>query len=999
MSALTERPSTAEPVAVIGMSCRLPGASGPEEFWRLLSEGREAVAEAPAERRPTDGTGRNRRGGFLTGVDRFDAEFFGLSPAEAAAMDPQQRLVLELAWEAIEHARIVPSALRDTATGVFVGAINGDYALVHDRLGARALSRHSVTGTHRSMIANRVSHLLGLRGPGLTVDSGQSSALVAIRLACEALARGTARTALAGGVNLNLLAESDQALERFGALSPDGRCRTFDSGANGYVRGEGGALVLLKPLSAALADGDPVHCVILGGAINSGTGEHLTVPDAEAQREVVRLACREAGVAPGEVAYVELHGTGTAVGDPIEAAGLSAALELDSRLARGGSPLLVGSAKTNVGHLEGAAGVVGLLKVALSLSHRTLPPSLNFASPHPAIAAGQPGIDVVAGARPWPGAADDRPVAGVSAFGMGGTNCHLILTAAPGGAAEPTADDRPATRARAGSAGAPADDTCWLVSARSPRALTAQAERLAAHLGARPALPAGDIALSLLRTRSAFAHRAVVLGAGRPELDARLAELAAGRPHEAVVTGHTAAGRRGFVFPGQGSQWPGMARELLDEPGPFAARMAECARALAPYTDYDLLDVVRGAPGAPGLDRVDVVQPALWAVMVSLAEVWRAAGVEPDFVIGHSQGEIAAATVIGALTLDDAARVAALRSQVLRQVTGGRMLSVSAPSELLRAKLADHPEVTVSVLNSPTSTVVSGAPDALTALAAALDAEGFRTKVLKIDYASHSPAVAAVRDQVLDVLAPIRPVAVDTPFYSSLTGGRIEDTSGLDADFWYRGLRHAVRFSDATRAALGDGGGLFVECAPHPVLGNAIEETAEDAGHEAAAVATLRRGEGGPARMLRALAEAYVRGADVDLTPVAVAAGARTTDLPTYAFQRERHWVGGGPILGTAVAAGTVAPQDVTPDTAPAPRCSVPPRRCGPWSARAPPRSSATPTAARSTRAAASRTSGWTRRAPSSCATGSRTPPVCGCRPRCSSSSRRRSGWRSTWPS
>ncbi|MEV6012228.1 SDR family NAD(P)-dependent oxidoreductase [Streptomyces sp. NPDC051976] len=990
MSALAERPSAAAPVAVIGMSCRLPGATGPEEFWRLLSEGREAVAEAPEDRRPADdGTGRNRRGGFLADVDRFDAEFFGLSPAEAAAMDPQQRLVLELAWEAIEHARIVPAELRGAAAGVFIGAITGDYALIHDRLGAQALGRHSVTGTHRSIIANRVSHLLGLRGPSLAVDSGQSSALVAVRLACEELRRGTARVALAGGVNLNLLPESDQALERFGALSPDGRCHTFDSRANGYVRGEGGGLVLLKPLADALADGDTVHCVILGGAVNSGTGEHLTVPDARAQREVVRLACRDAGVAPGDVAYVELHGTGTAVGDPIEAAGLGAALDTAARAAAGGAPLLVGSAKTNVGHLEGAAGIVGLLKVALSLSHRTLAPSLNFETPHPAIAAAAPGIEVVTTTRPWP--PTDRPIAGVSAFGMGGTNCHLLLTTAPekaeagaeapddaggasgeapgradrtaGGAASsaaagtpsgpgsgaapgaptdtapaaaagtptdtasatavgaatetaPAAPNGPASgaapvaathAASAAAAGTPGADIPWLVSGRSPRALAAQAEKLVAHLGDRPGTRAADVALSLLRTRTAFAHRAVVLGADSAELDQRLGALAAGRPDRKVFTGRAVEGGRGFVFPGQGSQWPEMARELLDGEGPFAVRIAECARALAPYTDYDLLDVLRGAPDAPGFERVDVVQPALWAVMVSLAQVWRAAGVEPDLVMGHSQGEIAAATVIGALTLDDAARVVALRSQVLRQVTGGRMLSVSAPREVVEARLASYGEINVSVLNSPGSTVVSGPPEQLTALAASFDTDGFRTSVVKIDYASHSPAVDAIRDEVLAVLAPIRPVAVDIPFYSSLEGGRVEDTSTLDAEFWYRNLRHAVRFSDATRAALADGCGLFVECSPHPMLGHAIEETAEDAGYEAAAVGTLRRGAGGPAQLLRALAEGYVRGAAVDWAPLAAAPGARTTDLPTYAFQRERHWLGGTPVVRTTTAAGPVA--------------------------------------------------------------------------------------------
>ncbi|MEC3998182.1 polyketide synthase [Actinacidiphila sp. DG2A-62] len=413
MSAQSHRPSGGEPVAVIGMACRLPGADGPEAYWRLLSEGRDAVGDAPADRRPAGG----RRGGFVADVDRFDAAFFGVSPGEAAAMDPQQRLVLELAWEALEHARIVPADLAGSGAGVVVGAIAGDYALLHDRAGGAGGAdsgsadgrrgtggseggRHDVAGTHRSMIANRVSHLLSLHGPSLTVDCGQSSSLVAVELACEQLRRGAATVALAGGVNLNLLPETDDALGRFGALSPDGRCHTFDSRANGYVRGEGGGLVVLKPLAAAVADGDTIHGVILGGAVNAGTGAHLTVPDEQAQRQVVEQALRAAGVRPDEVGYVELHGTGTAVGDPIEAAALGAALGA-VRAEAGLPPLLVGSAKTNIGHLEGAAGIAGLLKVLLALRRRTVPASLNFVTPNPRIRLAELGLRVAA--EPAPG--------------------------------------------------------------------------------------------------------------------------------------------------------------------------------------------------------------------------------------------------------------------------------------------------------------------------------------------------------------------------------------------------------------------------------------------------------------------------------------------------------------------------------------------------------------------------------------------------------------------
>ncbi|MEU3251207.1 beta-ketoacyl synthase N-terminal-like domain-containing protein [Streptomyces sp. NPDC006997] len=871
------RPAVGEPIAVVGMACRLPGADTPDAYWSLLSEGREAVGDPVPGR-----TERRRRAAFLPQVDRFDAAFFGISPAEAAAMDPQQRLVLELAWEALEQARIVPAALEGSQAGVFVGAITGDYALLHDRAGGGG--RHDVTGTHRSLIANRVSHLLGLRGPSLTVDSGQSSSLVAVQLACEELRRGTVSTALAGGVNLNLLPETDDALDRFGALSPDGRCHTFDDRANGYVRGEGGGVVVLKPLSAALADGDSVHCLILGGAVNSGTGEHLTVPDADAQRQVVEQACAGAGVRPADVAYVELHGTGTAVGDPVEAAALGAVFGPGGTAAGEGAPepLLVGSVKTNIGHLEGAAGIAGLLKVALSLRHGVLPASLNFRSPNPRVPLAELGLEVVTGARPWPAGR----VAGVSAFGMGGTNAHLVVAPPPAPAA-PVPD---------GSAAGSEAPSVWTLSARSAVALRGQAGRLAEHLDAHPGLRAEDVAVSLLRTRSRFEHRAVVTGSGpdrRTELGSALRELADGLPGAAVTEGRVLGGRRVFVFPGQGAQWAGMGRDLMDVPGPFADRLAECARALAPYIDFDLRDVLRQAPGAPGLDTDDVVQPALWAVTVSLAELWRARGVEPDAVLGHSQGEIAAATVIGALSLDDAARIVAVRSRLLRTLDGGGMLSTALPVAEVRARLDGSPRyggLCVSVVNSPSATVVSGPVDELDAFAAALDADGVRVRMLPVTYASHSPAVEVIRDELLAALAPVRPRQVSVPFYSSLTGGAL-DTAGLDADHWYRGLRSPVRFVDATRAALDDGCALFVECSPHPVLCGAVERTAESEGREAAAVGTLRRDTGGPDQVLRALAEAHVRGADVDWTPEAAPAGSAVVDLPTYAFQRDRHWL------------------------------------------------------------------------------------------------------------
>ncbi|MEV6823975.1 type I polyketide synthase [Amycolatopsis sp. NPDC051102] len=848
---MSSLPAPGEPIAVVGMSCRLPGAPSPARLRRLLAEGREAVGAVPPGRW-TDGDGAGR-GGFVSDVDGFDAPFFGVSPREAAAMDPQQRLVLELAWEACEDARIAPGSLRDSGTAVVVGAINGDYALLHDRLGA---GPHTLTGTHRSLIANRVSYVLGLRGPSLTVDSGQSSSLVAVHLAAEQLRRGTAAVALAGGVNLNLLKAVTETVDRFGALSPQGRCHTFDSRADGYVRGEGGGLVVLKRLSAALADGDRVHAVLLGGAVNNdGGGAGLTVPRAEAQTEVIRLACADAGVAPADVQYVELHGTGTPVGDPIEAEALGAAFAGDRP-----EPLAVGSVKTVVGHLEGAAGVAGLLKVLVCLKERRLTPSLNFATPNPAIPFAELNVEVVQEDRDWP-RPQDRLVAGVSSFGVGGTNCHLVLAEAP---VVPQPED------------VAADGVPLVLSARTAAALPAQARALAGHLAEYPGLAHRDVARSLLRTRDLFEHRAVVFD--------DLASLAGGTPSESVVTGRTVDGADVLVFPGQGSQWPAMARALLRDSPVFARRLAECSAALAEFVDYDLLADLRA--GTADLERVDVVQPALWAVMVSLAAVWRDAGLTPSVVVGHSQGEIAAATAIGALSLADGARVVALRSRAIAGMPrGGGMMSVGAPEDTVVPLLPAG--VSVAAVNGTRSVVLSGPADALAALHATLTAEGYRAKILPVDYASHSAAVDPLREEILRLLEPVRPVSTSVTFVSALTGEPF-DTAGLDAGYWFESLRRPVRFAEATAGALAAGGARFVECSPHPVLLGSIEETAEAHDRAVAVVGTLRRDDGGQDRLRRSLAEAFVAGAGVRW----VVPGSRLVDLPTYAFQRTRHWLG-----------------------------------------------------------------------------------------------------------
>ncbi|MFJ7212994.1 SDR family NAD(P)-dependent oxidoreductase [Amycolatopsis sp. NPDC098790] len=829
-------------VAVVGMSCRLPGAPDPAAFWRLLRTGTDAVTPVPAGR-VDPGLGR---GGFLDRVGDFDPSFFGISPREAAAMDPQQRLTLELGWEALEDAGLLPGG----NVGVFVGAIRDDYADLRPDISA-----HSMTGLQRGMIANRVSYALGLRGPSFVIDAAQASSLVAVHTACASLLAGECTAALAGGVTLNLSADSALTAVRFGGLSPDGRCQVFDARANGYVRGEGGGLVVLKRLADAVADGDPIHCVIRGSAVtNDGGGRTLTAPERAAQEECLRLAYARAGVAPADVRYVELHGTGTKLGDPIEAAALGAVLG-DGRDAD--RPLLVGSVKTNIGHLEGAAGVAGLLKTVLSLEHGELPASLHFRTPNPEIPFDALKIRVQDQPGAWPGAG----LAGVSSFGMGGTNCHVVLAKWTG-----TAEPR-------GSRVAP-----WVLSAKTGKALQQQALRLREHIEAHPDLDLAAAAHSSATTRSAFDHRAVLIAPDRDRVLPGLTALAEGMPFPGLTTGVARrAGKVAFVFPGQGTQWPGMATALLESSPVFAGRMRECADALAPHVDFSLLDVVRGE-----VHDIEVIQPALFAMMVSLAAVWRSFGIEPDAVVGHSQGEIAAACVAGALTLEDAAKVVALRSQAFRDLVGeGAMAAVTLPERDAARRLTEG--VWISAVNGPDSTVVGGAVAGVEEFVAACDRDGIRVRRVKVRHASHSPMMAPLREPLLAALHDIRPVAADVAFVSTVTGGVLAGPE-LDASYWYRNLSQRVEFERATRSLTELGCDTFVESSPHPVLTAPVQQVADGA----LVVGSLRRNAGGLDEVLASAAQLHVRGRAPDWE--------RTFDggrvrLPTYPFQRARYWL------------------------------------------------------------------------------------------------------------
>ncbi|MFI5908335.1 type I polyketide synthase [Dactylosporangium sp. NPDC051541] len=865
-----------EPIAVVAMAGRFPGGvTNPEEFWRLLADGRDGLTTFPADRGwdldglfdpdpDRAGTSYTRVGGFLDDVSGFDAGFFGVSPREALAMDPQQRLLLETAWEVFERAGIDPGALRGSPTGVFVGTNGQDYPAVL-AAGAENVEGYQGTGNAASVVSGRISYSFGFEGPAITVDTACSASLVAVHLAVQSLRRGESSLAVAGGVTVMSTPGLFIEFSRQRGLAVDGRCKAFSDDADGTGWGEGVGLLLLERLDDARRRGHQVLAVVRGSAVNQdGASNGLTAPNGPSQQRVIRAALADAGLRPSDVDAVEAHGTGTSLGDPIEAQALLATYGRDRD-----EPLWLGSVKSNIGHTQAAAGVAGLMKMILALRHETLPRTLHLTEPSSRVDWAAGAVSLLAEARPWP--AGDRPRrAGVSSFGVSGTNAHIILEEAPAPDAAPEAAEPPAALA-------------WPLSARSEPALRAQAARL--H--SLDDLDAAGVGRALATTRAALEHRAVVVGADAGTLRQALEDFAGGTPTTAVVTGRARPpGKVAFLFPGQGSQWAGMALGLLDTEPAFAAHIAACEQALAPYTGWSLTAVLRGAAGAPPLERVDVVQPVLFAVMVSLAALWRSRGVEPDAVVGHSQGEIAAAYIAGVLGLDDAARVVALRSRALLALSGrGGMLSVAAPLADVRERIAGGDgRLSVAAINGPAAVVVSGDADALDALAAACTADGLRTRRVDVDYASHSAHVEAIRDTLLDVLAPVTPGPATVAFHSTVEGSG--DTVVGSAGYWYANLRNTVAFEPAIRSLAAAGYTAFVEVSPHPVVSVAVQATLEDAGVEATVTGTLRRDDGGPERFLAAVAQVWADGGRAELARP----GPRTVDLPTYAFQHERYW-------------------------------------------------------------------------------------------------------------
>ncbi|MEU4626904.1 SDR family NAD(P)-dependent oxidoreductase, partial [Actinoplanes sp. NPDC023801] len=873
--AVRSGPDLGDPVVIVGMACRYPGAvDSADGLWNVVAGGADVLTPFPADRGwDLDGLlaggSDTGMGGFLEGVADFDAGLFGVSAREALAMDPQQRLLLETVWELFESSGVAPTSLAGTATGVFVGSNSQDYASV--LAGGDGHDGYLATGTSASVVSGRLSYVFGLEGPAVTVDTACSSSLVALHLAAQALRQGECDLAVAGGVAVVSTPGIFTEFSRQSGMAPDGRCKAFADGADGTGWGEGAGVLLLERLSDARRNGHHIFAVVRGSAINQdGASNGLTAPNGPSQQRVIRQALASAGLRASDVDVVEAHGTGTRLGDPIEAQALLATYGQDRD-----EPLWLGSVKSNIGHTQAASGVAGVIKMVMAMRHGMLPATLHVDAPSTKVDWSAGSVSLLTEARDWTRGERARR-AGVSSFGMSGTNAHVILEEAP--APEPPRQSSQ-----------PVTAVPWLLSARSATALTGQARKLAGFLTARPDIDVTDVARALASTRAVLEHRAAVVGTTRDDLLAALTELQPGEP--AADTD----GRVVLVFPGQGSQWLGMAVELLAESPVFAARVGECAAALDPFVDWSLLEVLRSGDDA-WLGRVDVVQPVLWAVMVSLAEQWRALGVDVAGVVGHSQGEIAAAVVAGVLSLSDGARVVAVRSRALRAIAGtGGMLAVAVDEESAAALIEGVGGVSVAAVNGPASVVLSGDSIGIDDVVARCEKRGVWCRRVPVDYASHSAHVDSLRAELLAAFDGLTPLAGEVPFYSTVTGERIDPVE-LGAGYWFENLRRPVRFDEVVGGLIAAGHRLFVEVSPHPVLTTGIGERG------GAATGSLRRDQGGWVQLLRSAGELWAQGGHVDWS--VMLGDGPVSELPTYAFQRRRYWPAPTAGSGDATAIG-----------------------------------------------------------------------------------------------
>ncbi|HUK10491.1 MAG TPA: SDR family NAD(P)-dependent oxidoreductase [Stellaceae bacterium] len=877
------------PVAVVGMSCRVPGANSIEGFWELLRTGTDAITDIPPERWDVDyyyhpdpahpGRSYARAGGFIKDIDAFDANFFGISPREARQMDPQHRILLELTWEALENADIVPATLAGSDTGVFIGAASTDYGVLQRAAIETLTDPYGVSGSASSITANRISHFFDLSGPSIAIDTACSSALVSVHEACESLWSGETQLAVAGGINLILLPESMVGFAKAGMLSPTGRCHAFDADADGYVRSEGGGVVILKPLPAALADGNPIHAVLLGSAVNSdGRTKGIALPNPVAQEKLLRRVYSRSGIDPTKVDYVEAHGTGTNAGDRVECAALGRVFGASRPP---GQPCRIGSVKTNVGHLEPASGIVGLLKGILTLKHRAIPPTVHFRRPNPRIPFQDLNLTVVAELTPLP---QEGPLfAGVNSFGFGGTNAHVVLSS-----------HEPTNATVTPPAPVPRETAPLFLSARSGGALKEMAQAYAQLLRSPDAPPLGVICSATALRRSHHAFRIATFGADAEEVASRLEAFAGEQPTLMLAESEARyqESRLAFVFSGNGSQWVGMGRDLLAQEPVFAEFARQIDAMLRPLVGWSLLEVLQ-SDQSDLYDKTEIAQPALFAMQVGIVELLRRRGITAEAMVGHSVGEIAAAYASGALSLEQACRVIACRSQAQGRTAGaGTMAAVGLGENQAREAIAAFDgALTLATINSPNSVTLAGEQSALEALRRMLKPRGVYCRLLGLDYAFHSAAMDSIRHEILDGLADLKPHPGAHRFISGVTGVD-QDGAGLDAAYWWDNIRKPVQFAKAIQHLAGSGIDVFVEIGPHPILAGYLRECFESrSGNGTVTIPTLRRGEAEREALWMTVARCYTAGIRLDYAAMLPAVSG-WVPLPPYPWQRERYWYG-----------------------------------------------------------------------------------------------------------
>lgn len=891
------RGSINEPVAVIGVGCRFPGdIDGPERLWDFLTEKKCAITAYP-DRGFTNAGTFAESGGFLKDVAGFDNRFFDIPPDEALRMDPQQRLLLEVSWEALEHVGIIPESLRLSRTGVFVGVSSTDYVRLVSASAQQKSTIWDNTGGSSSIIANRISYFLDIQGPSIVIDTACSSSLVAVHLACRSLSTWDCDIALVGGTNVLISPEPWGGFREAGILSQTGCCHAFDKSADGMVRGEGCGVIVLQRLSDARLEGRRILAILTGSAVNQdGKSNGIMAPNPSAQIGVLENACKSARVDPLEIGYVEAHGTGTSLGDRIEAHALGMVF---GRKRPGSGPLMIGSIKPNIGHLEGAAGIAGLIKAVLMVERGSLLPSGGFTEPNPAIPFTELGLRVVDELQEWPVVAGRPRRAGVSSFGFGGTNAHVIVEEAGSVGA-----DTVSGRADVGGSGGGV--VAWVISGKTASALAAQAGRLGRYVRARPALDVVDVGYSLVSTRSVFDHRAVVVGQTRDELLAGLAGVVAGRPEAGVVCGvGKPAGKTAFVFAGQGSQWLGMGSELYAAYPVFAEALDAVVDELDRHLRYPLRDVIWGHD-QDLLNTTEFAQPALFAVEVALYRLVMSWGVRPGLVLGHSVGELAAAHVAGALCLPDAAMLVAARGRLMQALpAGGAMFAVQAREDEV-APMLGH-DVSIAAVNGPASVVISGAHDAVSAIADRLRGQGRRVHRLAVSHAFHSALMEPMIAEFTAVAAELSVGLPTIPVISNVTGQLVADDFA-SADYWARHIRAVVRFGDSVRSAHCAGASRFIEVGPGGGLTSLIEASLADA--QIVSVPTLRKDRPEPVSVMTAAAQGFVSGMGLDWASVFSGYRPKRVELPTYAFQHQKFWLAPAPSVSDPTAAGQIGASD-----------------------------------------------------------------------------------------